>query len=81
MALQLLLVTGSGWSVMKTTMERVAQNFANPEMTHLVITPVMKMGTKCVWRAGEENAVIQVGGELLTLTALNLKKVDIVYNI
>ena len=56
-ALQLPLATGSGWSVMKTTMEGVAQNFANPEMTHLVITPVMKMGTKCVWLAGEENVV------------------------
>ena len=66
---------------MKTTMERVAQNFANPEMTHLAITPVMKMGTKCVWQAGEENAVIQVGGELISLRALNLKKVDVVYSI
>jgi len=57
MVLQLPLATGSGWFVTKTTMERVAQNFANPETTRLVITPVMKMGTKCVWLAGEENVV------------------------
>ena len=48
MALQLPLATGSGWSVTNTIMERVAQNFADLEMTPLVITPVMKMGTKCV---------------------------------
>jgi len=55
MALQLPLDTSSGWSVTKTTMERVAQNFATPETTCLVITPVMRTGTKCVWLAGEEN--------------------------
>lgn len=46
-----------------TTLERVAQNFANPEMTRLVISPAMKMGTKFVCLAGEEFAVIQVGRE------------------
>lgn len=39
-------------------MELAAQNFADPEMTRLVITPAMKMGTKCVWLAGEENSAI-----------------------
>ena len=52
---------------MRTTMGRVAQNFANPEMTHLVITPVMKMGTKFACLAGEENAVIQVGRRSIEL--------------
>jgi len=46
--------------VTKTTTERVAQNFVFPETTHLVISPVMKMGTKCVWLAGEENIVKQL---------------------
>lgn len=66
---QLLSATGSGWSVTKTTTDRVAQNFVFPETTHLVISPVMKMGTKCVWLAGEENIVKQVGGGLVSSVA------------
>lgn len=53
---------------MRTTTARVAQNIANREMTHLVITPVMKMGTKFACLAGGEFAVIQVGGGLIKLS-------------
>lgn len=52
---------------MKTTMGRHAQNFANPAMTHLDITPVMTMGTKFVCLDGEEIVVIQVSFDMLKL--------------